>query len=154
MSNKQNEIVCVDIIKKLWSNSIFEKNDNREIKERPDFVFDNIGIEHFLIESNFNKTKSKNKINSITSKHANELHNLYTTYHNNPDQIYKDAEKIAKQMIDIIKENANNKADFDSETFENNFERVFNEHYFKIDNYIIENNLSKIHFLIDMPYQK
>ena len=57
-------------------------------------------------------------------------------------------------MIDIIKENANDKADFDSETFENNFERVFNEHYSKIDNYIIENNLSKIHFLIDMPYQK
>lgn len=66
MGNKQNEIVCVDIIKKLWSNSIFEKNDNREIKERPDFVFDNIGIEHFLIESNFNKTKSKkqNKFNN------------------------------------------------------------------------------------------
>ena len=57
-------------------------------------------------------------------------------------------------MIDIIKENANDKADFDSETFENNFERVFNEHYSKIDNYIIENNLSKIHFLIDIPYQK
>ena len=153
MGNKQNEILCVDIIKKLWLNSIFEKKDNREIKERPDFVFDNIGVEHFLTESNFSKTKSK-RINSITRKQDNAQHDLCTKYHNNPDQINKDAEKIAKQMLDIIKENVNNKADFNSETFENNFERIFNEHYSKIDNYIIENNLNKIHFLIEIPYQK
>lgn len=53
MGNKQNEILCIDIIKKLYPNSIFEKTDNREIKERPDFVFDNIGVEHLHNKNKF-----------------------------------------------------------------------------------------------------
>ena len=147
MGNKQNEILCTDIIKKLYPNSIFEKNDNREIKERPDFVFDNIGIEHFLIDSN------SKKANSISRKHDNEINKLFTKYHDKPNEIDENTENIATQMTDMVKENINNKADFNSKTFENNFERIFNEHYAKIDSYMTENNLKEIHFLIEIIYQ-
>lgn len=115
-------------------------------QEKPDFVFiDNnnnrIGIEHFCIDISMGSRKD-----SGTKKYQSTTISIYEKYRKNILEQENDALSDMEHMLNCLVKDWQK---FNYSTFCNNFKRVFDEHYFKVEEYKANSNLSNIGFLIE-----
>lgn len=115
-------------------------------QENPDFVFiDNvnhrIGIEHFCIDISMGSRK-----NSGTRISQSTIRQIYEKYHGNIISRENSAIFDMETMLNRLVKDWQN---FKYQTFCNNFKRVFDDHYLKIEKYKAESRLTNIGFLIE-----
>lgn len=115
-------------------------------QEKPDFVFTNeantrIGIEHFCVDISMGSRK-----NSGTKKSQSALRDIYERYHGN---IINQESGALSDIENMLNRLVMDWQKFDCHTFCDNFKRVFNEHYSKIEEYKTNSNLTSIGFLIE-----
>ncbi len=120
--------------------------------ERPDFLINNIGIEHFLIDLLF-KTKSK-KAMSIERKNRSSIIDKVDYYKENPHLLDKDIDNgSAVEFVEnMINSQINAISDFSYNSFVDNYKRVFDNHYNNISKY--RSYCTKLGFLIEIPYSE
>lgn len=115
-------------------------------QEKPDFIFANeansrIGIEHFCIDISMGSRKNSGaKISQST------IRDIYERYHGN---IINQENGAISDIEDMLNRLVKDWQKFDYQTFCNNFKRVFNEHYLKVEEYKTNSNLTSIGFLIE-----
>lgn len=115
--------------------------------ERPDFIIDSVGLEHFLVDVITNDCSINRKQSTSIQKKINH----YKTY---PDKLDEDiaSNKASKYVQDIVNEQIGGISNFDYKVFADNFQRVFDKHYKNIPTY--RKKCNKLGFLIEIPYIK
>lgn len=162
MDKKENERWCLDAainsknsdeismqIKQIINGKISEQ-------ERPDFLIgDNVGIEHFAID--LSMFESKNGINSLSRKNDSINSKRIKEYNKKPE-LFNDEEETIKSLK-IIENYFNSfisaQENFKYKDFIDNFNRVFCEHYNKIEEYKKDNTpkeISVFGFLIELDF--
>ncbi len=157
MGNKNVERKCLEFILRYKPQCEFGKNIlknliNYEINEteKPDFIINKIGIEHFLADLFF--TTKKNKAMSIERKNASTIVNKINYYKNNPNDLNKDIKngKTIKFIENIANSQINMISNFSFQKFICNYEKMFRSHYKNRNEY--RKKCDKLGFLIEIPY--
>lgn len=156
MGNKKDERKCLEIILKDKPQCQFGKEILKSLNgtiiecEKPDFVIDKVGIEHFLVDLLF--TMKRKKSMSIERKNTSTIIETVNYYKDNPNDLDIDIEngKAVKIVENLVNSQVNAVSDFSCQRFINNFKQIFENHYEKINEY--RKKCDKLGFLIEIPY--
>lgn len=115
--------------------------------ERPDFIIDSVGLEHFLVDVITTNC-------SINRKQLIDIQKKIDYYKAYPDKLDEDiaSNKATKYIQEKINEQISGISNFDYKVFIDNFQRVFNKHYKNIP--IYRQKCDVLGFLIEIPYIK
>lgn len=143
--SKNVERKCLDIVQHIKHYNILQGNVIED--ERPDFIIETVGIEHFLVDVITNN-------GSINRKQSNSIQDKIVDYKNHPNKFDKDiaSNESSNYVQDIINEQIYGISNFNYQVFAENFKRIFDNHYKNIPVY--RKKCDKLGFLIEIPYIK
>lgn len=143
--SKNVERRCLDIVQHIKHYDFLQGEVIED--ERPDFIIDSVGLEHFLVDVITNDC-------SINRKQSASNQKMIEYYKTNPNKLDEDiaSDKALGYAQEIINEQINGISNFDYKVFVNNFQRVFNKHYKNIS--IYRQKCDTLGFLIEIPYIK
>lgn len=143
--SKNAERRCLDIVRCIKKYDFLQGNIVED--ERPDFLIDSVGLEHFLVDVITNEC-------SVSRKQSTSIQKKIAYYKTNPNKLDEDivSNKASKYAQGIINEQINGISNFDYKVFVNNFQRIFCKHYKKIKSY--RQKCDSLGFLIEIRYVK
>lgn len=143
--SKNVERRCLDIVQHIKHYDFLQGKVIED--ERPDFIIDSVGLEHFLIDVITNDC-------SINRKQSTSIQKKIDYYKTYPNKLNEDiaSNKAPKYIQDIINEQIGGISNFDYKIFADNFQRVFYKHYKNIP--IYRSKCNTLGFLIEIPYIK
>ncbi|MCI8349052.1 MAG: hypothetical protein HFE74_06440 [Firmicutes bacterium] len=156
MGDKEVEKKCLELVLKDKPQCQFGKEILKSLNstiiecEKPDFVIDKVGIEHFLVDLLF--TTKRNRSMSIERQNTSAITEKVNHYKDNPNDLDSDIEngKAAKTVEDLVNSQVNAVSDFSCQRFIDNFKQIFEKHYEKINEY--RKKCDKLGFIIEIPY--
>lgn len=143
--SKNVERRCLDIVRHIKHYDFLQGEVIED--ERPDFIIDSVGLEHFLIDVITNDC-------SINRKQFTSIQKKIDYYKIHPNKLDEDIafDKASKYVQDIINEQIGGISSFNYKVFADNFQRVFDKHYKNIP--IYRRKCNTLGFLIEIPYIK
>ena len=143
--SKNVERRCLDIVRHIKHYDFLQGEVIED--ERPDFIIDSVGLEHFLIDVITNDC-------SINRKQSTSIQKKIDYYKIHPNKLDEDiaSDKASKYVQDIINEQIGGISSFNYKVFADNFQRVFDKHYKNIPTY--RRKCNTLGFLIEIPYIK
>lgn len=143
--SKNIERKCLDIVQHIKHYDFLQGEVIED--ERPDFIIDSVGLEHFLVDVITNDC-------SISRKQSTSIQKKIDYYKIYPNKLDDDiaSDKASKYIQDIINEQIGGISNFDYKKFADNFQRVFCKHYKNIKPY--RQKCDSLGFLIEIRYVK
>ena len=156
MGSKVQEKACLDMLLNDSPKSQFGKEIQRLINgqatesERPDFIINNVGIEHFLVDVLY--TTKRKRAMSLERVNSSTIVEKVDDYKENSKSLDDDIENgnAVSFIEDIVNSQINCTSDFSFSSFIENYRRIFNDHYDSRQEY--RKKCAKLGFLIEIPY--